>query len=188
MNRATLIILLASVLALPLAGCGSVGDALDPTEWFAGASDLFNTKKKLPGDRKPVFPEGVPGVSQGIPPDLMKGNQPQPENTGATPATRPATATPATRQATAAPEEFTPAPREKAKAKVKAKPKPAVTEERPPTTVTVRRAPQQQPQEQQQPQQQQQPTVDSLWPDPPPPSRTTTQPGAMQWPDPPPMR
>src|SRR5262249_13152344 len=85
---------------------------------------------KLPGDRKPVFPEGVPGVAQGIPPDLMKGNQPQPENTGATP--RQATATPATRQATAAPEEFTPAPREKAKAKVKAKPKPAVTEETPP--------------------------------------------------------
>jgi len=183
MRRVSHIILLASVLALPLAGCGSVTD-FDPTEWFAGATDMFNNKKKLPGDRKPVFPEGVPGVSQGIPSDLMKGNQPQPENTGATPAT----ATPATRQATAAPEEFTPAPREKAKAKVKAKPKPAVTEERPPTTVTVRRAPQQQPQEQQQPPQQQQPTVDSLWPDPPPPSRTTTQPGAMQWPDPPPMR
>jgi len=184
MTRASHIILLASLLALPLSACGSVGDALDPAEWFAGASDLFNTKKKLPGDRKPVFPDGVPGVAQGIPPELVKGNQPQPENTGstpATPATRQATATPAT----AAPEEFTPAPREKAKPKQKAKPKPVVTEDRPPTTVTVRRAP---PQQDQQQQQQQQPTVDTLWPEPPPPARTTTQPGAMQWPDPPPVR
>ena len=33
-------------------------------------------KKKLPGERKDVFPGGVPGVSQGIPPEYMKGNQP----------------------------------------------------------------------------------------------------------------
>ena len=40
--------------------------------------DVFhlNEKKKLPGERKDVFPDGVPGVSQGIPPEYMKGNQP----------------------------------------------------------------------------------------------------------------
>ena len=43
--------------------------------------DIFNLneKKKLPGDRKPLFPEGVPGVTQGVPPDLVKGYQPPPE-------------------------------------------------------------------------------------------------------------
>ncbi len=33
----------------------------------------LNKKKPLPGERHAVFPEGVPGVTQGIPPDLMKG-------------------------------------------------------------------------------------------------------------------
>jgi hypothetical protein len=35
--------------------------------------DLFDSKKKLVGDRKPVFPEGVPGVSTGVPAELVKG-------------------------------------------------------------------------------------------------------------------
>ena len=39
----------------------------------------LNEKKKLPGDRKAVFPEGVPGVTQGIPPEYIKGNQPPPD-------------------------------------------------------------------------------------------------------------
>jgi hypothetical protein len=30
-------------------------------------------KKPLTGERKPLFPEGVPGVATGLPPDLMKG-------------------------------------------------------------------------------------------------------------------
>jgi hypothetical protein len=39
--------------------------------------DVFglNKKKPLPGERHAVFPEGVPGVSQGIPAELMMGNQ-----------------------------------------------------------------------------------------------------------------
>src|SRR5215467_9465038 len=43
--------------------------------------DIFklNEKKKLPGDRKELFPGGVPGVTQGIPPEYVKGNQPPPE-------------------------------------------------------------------------------------------------------------
>jgi hypothetical protein len=39
--------------------------------------DFLDTKKKLPGDRKPVFPEGVPGLEQGVPKDLYKGAQQQ---------------------------------------------------------------------------------------------------------------
>jgi hypothetical protein len=64
------IVLIASLLmgGLTLGGCGS----MDPSEWF-------NTKKPLPGDRKAVFPEGVPGVPQGVPPDLVQGYQPPPE-------------------------------------------------------------------------------------------------------------
>ncbi len=55
-----------------LAGC----ESFDPEK----ITDIFGTTKKpLPGERKPVFPEGVPGVSQGVPPDLIKGNQPPPE-------------------------------------------------------------------------------------------------------------
>ena len=64
------IVLIASLLAcgLTLSGC----ETFDPTEWF-------NTKKKLVGERKAVFPEGVPGVPQGVPPEMVKGYQPPPE-------------------------------------------------------------------------------------------------------------
>ena len=64
------IVLIASLLTcgLTLGGCAS----MDPSEWF-------NTKKPLPGDRKAVFPEGVPGVPQGVPADLVRGYQPPPE-------------------------------------------------------------------------------------------------------------
>lgn len=62
------------VLAAVVAGAGPVLsacsssslDSLDPSEWF-------DTKKKLAGERKMVFPEGVPGVSSGVPPELVKG-------------------------------------------------------------------------------------------------------------------
>lgn len=130
MTRLVRIVLVASALMLPLGSCASIGDALDPTEWFAG--DPFGSKKKLPGDRKPVFPEGVPGVAQGIPPDLVKGNQPAPETTGdAGDGSQNAAAT--QRQAAAQAEESGSKPREKAKAKSKPKskpkPKPATAEE-----------------------------------------------------------
>ena len=35
--------------------------------------DWLDTKKKLPGERKPVFPDGVPGLEQGVPKELYKG-------------------------------------------------------------------------------------------------------------------
>ena len=37
--------------------------------------DIFDNKKPLPGERRAVFPEGVPGVPQGVPPELVKGYQ-----------------------------------------------------------------------------------------------------------------
>src|SRR5271165_2289344 len=60
-------------LGLLLAGC----EDFDPTAIFD--SEMFNTKKKLPGERRPVFPEGTPGVSQGVPPEMVKGYQPPAE-------------------------------------------------------------------------------------------------------------
>src|SRR5215831_5908407 len=63
-------------LGLGLAGCGGggfgsgLGDVVDTvTGWIP------DTKKPLPGERKAVFPEGVPGVPQGVPPELVKGYQ-----------------------------------------------------------------------------------------------------------------
>jgi hypothetical protein len=47
--------------------------------------DFFNLneKKKLPGERREVFPGGVPGVTQGIPPEYLKENQRPPETADA---------------------------------------------------------------------------------------------------------
>lgn len=61
---ATILIALSGALA----GCSSIGN-FDPTDML----DFLDTKKKLPGDRKAVFPEGVPGLEQGVPKDLYKG-------------------------------------------------------------------------------------------------------------------
>jgi hypothetical protein len=200
------IILVSSVLTLPLSGCASVSDALDPTEWFSG--EFFNTKKKLPGDRKAVFPQGVPGVSQGIPSDLVKGNQQPPVESGfavtetqsvsppprAAATGRTAARTDAANADTAKPEEFQPAPREKAKPKPK--PKPATAERQPPaqapSSASARRAPPE-PQQAEQPQRSQRSQQAGSgggvqWPDPPAQRNSSSQGGGVQWPDPPPLR
>jgi hypothetical protein len=65
-----------AALATMLAGCAKNGQ-FDPTDFFS--SDMFDTKKPLKGERRPVFPEGVPGTESGVPPDLVKGYQPPPE-------------------------------------------------------------------------------------------------------------
>jgi hypothetical protein len=67
---------LVAVLVLALAGC-TPGGQFDPTTLLA--NDMFDTKTKLKGDRQPVFPTGVPGTSSGVPPDLVKGYQPPPD-------------------------------------------------------------------------------------------------------------
>ena len=72
MRRFHRAVMLAALLALGpvLAGCENFDpDRLDP---FG-----LNQKKPLPGERKPLFPEGVPGVTQGIPPEYMKGHEDQ---------------------------------------------------------------------------------------------------------------
>jgi hypothetical protein len=66
---ASVLIALSGVLT----GCGSMSN-WDPMDLL----DIFDTKKKLPGERKPVFPEGVPGVQQGVPKELYKGSNPDP--------------------------------------------------------------------------------------------------------------
>jgi len=74
MRRPQRLIAAAILVALSgaLAGCGSTA-GFDPSDLL----DFLDTKKKLPGDRKPVFPEGVPGLEQGVPKDLYKGARQQ---------------------------------------------------------------------------------------------------------------
>lgn len=64
-----------------LGGCSSGMSGFDPTDML----DFLDTKKKLPGERKPVFPEGVPGLQPGVPKDLYKGAQAEPEPVSAAP-------------------------------------------------------------------------------------------------------
>ena len=70
----------ALALGLVLGAC-TPGGQFDPTELLS--SDVFTTKKKLAGDREPLFPNGVPGAETGVPPDLVKGYQPPPEQQAA---------------------------------------------------------------------------------------------------------
>src|SRR5215470_9614423 len=69
------------VLAAIVVATGPVLSACDSLDTF----DIFDSKKKLAGERKPVFPEGVPGVTSGVPPELMKGYH-EPEGGGLDPA------------------------------------------------------------------------------------------------------
>lgn len=71
MRRTSRLIAAAVLIAFTgvLGGCSS----FDPSDML----DWLDTKKKLPGDRKPVFPEGVPGLEQGVPKDMYKGAQQQ---------------------------------------------------------------------------------------------------------------
>ncbi len=59
-----------------MAAC-TKGGQFDPTVLLD--NDMFDNKKPLTGQREPVFPDGVPGISTGIPADLYKGYQPPPE-------------------------------------------------------------------------------------------------------------
>lgn len=73
MRRSQRLIATAVVVALSgaLAGCAGGMSSFDPSDLL----DFLDTKKKLPGERKPVFPEGVPGLEQGVPKDLYKGSR-----------------------------------------------------------------------------------------------------------------
>jgi hypothetical protein len=158
MNSFARAIVVAASLTLPLGGCVN----FDPQDWFAG--DWFSNKKPLPGERKELFPGGVPGVSRGVPPDLVKGNQ----------------AAALQDQQEEAPAVRLEEPKPKPKPKAKPKPKPKVVEAEPesrPTPVTVRPQPQAQPRPQG--------GGGVQWPDPPGTQRHQPQSGGVQWPDPP---
>ncbi len=81
--------------------------------------EIWDSKKKLAGERKPVFPDGVPGVSSGVPPELVRGYR-EPEGGTVDPAKAAAEAAAETE---AKPKK--PPPQRTAAVKPKPKPKPA---------------------------------------------------------------
>jgi len=128
MRRMHRIVLFAGLVALApvLAGCENFDmDSLDVFH--------LNDKKKLPGERKEVFPEGVPGVSQGIPPEYLKGNQQA--DTALAPDGAAAVAAPGEKSGAATPSAKTaaiePAAEPKLKPKPKPKPKPRTAKQQP---------------------------------------------------------
>src|SRR5579875_3788797 len=132
MPRVRALVLAAALTgaAAVLAGCENFD--LDKLDVFN-----LNEKKKLPGERKELFPGGVPGVSQGIPPEYLKGHeQDQPGAAIPTPAAQPgeqtatseegktAAVAPAAQASSKTEAEPKSEPKPKPKAKAKAKPKP----------------------------------------------------------------
>lgn len=176
-RRVSSLVWAGSALALTLVlGACTAGGQFDPTELLT--SDVFGTKKKLQGDREPLFPNGVPGAETGVPPDLMKGYQAPPDqadNVEAKPAPTPAAAPPP---------------------KPKPKPKPAVAR-----APTPQPAPQAKSGQQAWPAPQSSTAAQTNWPAPPQPGAAqtnwppppqagqapqTAQPGQSVWPAPPP--
>ncbi len=77
MRRAPRLIAAIVLIAMSgsLAGCGGGGlSGFDPSDLL----DFMDTKKKLPGERKPVFPDGVPGLQPGVPKELYRGASAEP--------------------------------------------------------------------------------------------------------------
>ncbi len=175
MRRFHRVVMLAVLIALApaLAGCENFDpDTLDP---FG-----LNKKKPLPGDRRPLFPEGVPGVTQGIPPEYMKGHEDQQPGAAIDVTTTPPVAGQPGGQTASA----QPAAPEKPKAKPKPKPRQAA---RAPTQVRVQRPAPMVPAAQQpaaappaEPAQQQPQQAHSPWPAP------AGQPAPAPWPSAPP--
>jgi len=62
-------------LGLALGGC----ESFDPLDKLSELDIMGTAKKPLVGERRPVFESGVPGVPQGVPPEMVKGYQPPPE-------------------------------------------------------------------------------------------------------------
>jgi hypothetical protein len=164
MRRLHRVVMLDMLLALApaLAGC----ENFDPDKLDVLG---LNKKKPLPGDRKPLFPEGVPGVSQGIPPEYLKGNEQQQTgaavaDTAQTPPGQAGAAPGGAAQPNAKTAAIEPA------AEAKPKPKRHIVKRAPVKKVTVKPVAAQQPQQQLEPwpatQQQPAPQAQSPWPAP----------------------
>lgn len=71
-----------SFAILLILGAG-LGGCAEQVQTFQDQLNDFNPmgtrKARLPGERKAMFPEGVPGVQQGVPSELMKGAPREPE-------------------------------------------------------------------------------------------------------------
>ena len=113
MRRMHRIVLLIGLVALTPALSACADFDMDKLDVFG-----LNEKKKLPGERKDVFPGGVPGVSQGVPSEYIKGNQ-QPESAQVLPVEpeKPATAGKPAKKTTAVQSADEPKPKPKRKPK-----------------------------------------------------------------------
>ncbi len=129
MRRMHRIVLLFGLVALApvLVGCESFD--MDKLDVFG-----LNEKKKLPGERKELFPQGVPGVSQGIPPEYIKGNQPPPDTAQTLPVEpeKPATAGKPAKKTVAVQPADEPKPKPKRKPKPQKPAQPAAQDQQPP--------------------------------------------------------
>jgi hypothetical protein len=181
----------AVALALVLVRC-TPGGQFDPTSLLD--NDMFDTKSKLKGQREPLFPNGVPGATTGVPADLVKGYK-TPDQGDADPD---AINAPPAAQAAVAPQ-----PQAEPKPKPKPKPKvaigaPRVPGQKPPPSnptridIGAKGAPPQQPSASDWPASPPAggpPHQDPAWPAPPPTGGTAQQaPQQAQgiWPAPPP--
>lgn len=61
----------ALACSLALGAC----DSFDPLDKFQDWDIMGGGKTPLKGARRDVFPSGVPGVPQGVPPEMVKGYQ-----------------------------------------------------------------------------------------------------------------
>ena len=169
MRRIYRLTVLASLLAMAPALVGCADFDVDKLDVFH-----LGDKKKLPGERRELFPGGVPGVAQGVPAEYMKGYEPPPDQSAeALPAG--AKVNPGDEDASAAlkPESKNAAvePAEKPKPKPKRKPKPQpATAQHTPTQVTI------------QPASAAQSPAQSPWPATP--SQAQQQPAPAPWPNP----
>ena len=143
--RRCMLVLAAFGLGFGLSGCAGGNMELDPAYWFPDG------KKKLPGDRREVFPGGVPGVTQGIPPEMIRGN----------PANQPEQALAPVQEHQQQQQQPEPEAAEKPRPRPKkvARPRPAPPPESEPQAQPAPRATQAQPQ--------QQPAPAGAWPAPP---------------------
>ena len=149
---ATVAMLLIGVAPM-VAGCADGELDLDKLDVLG-----LNQKKPLPGKREALFPGGVPGVEQGIPPEYMKGNLAQ-QPGAAVPVealTQPA-GSPNAQTASAAPAAAEPAKPKPKKKRVAARPKP--------TRVRMTPKPAEQPAQAQPAPAQAQQQAPSPWPD-----------------------